>query len=75
MWVEVLAWHEDRVKGVLMNAPFEVPGVRAGAEVEVPLASVFDYLRTLPDGTTEGNETGAILERREGRVTSDAGVK
>jgi uncharacterized protein YegJ (DUF2314 family) len=75
MWVEILRWEGDRVHGVLMNAPFEVPGVKAGAEVEVPIASAFDYLRTFGDGGTEGNETGTILERREGRVTSDAGVK
>jgi uncharacterized protein YegJ (DUF2314 family) len=75
MWVEVSGWHEDRVHGVLLNAPFEVPGIRAGAEVDVPLGSVFDYLRTLPDGASEGNETSTILERREGRVTVDAGLK
>src|SRR6185436_16808975 len=65
MWVEVVRWQGSTIRGVLMNDPTQVPGLKAGAEVEVPVASVFDYLHTLPDGGTEGNETGEIMERRQ----------
>ena len=58
---------------ILVNDPRLVPGLRAGATVEVPEASLFDYLHSLPDRREEGNETGRILQAREGAARgSDA---
>jgi uncharacterized protein YegJ (DUF2314 family) len=64
MWVEVVSWRERRIRGVLMNEPFEVPGLRAGQDVTVDEGDIFDYLLQSPDGTTEGNETSRIIEAR-----------
>jgi hypothetical protein len=38
-----------------------VPGLKAGATVEVEEASAFDYLHVFPDGHREGNQTEALL--------------
>ena len=62
MWVEVVGWRGSRIRGVLTNEPFGVPGLRAGQEVVVAEADVFDYLLQNPDGTEEGNETSIIIE-------------
>jgi uncharacterized protein YegJ (DUF2314 family) len=67
MWVEVASWKGDRIKGLLRNEPFNVPKLHAGQEVDVSEATVFDYIRKLPDGTMEGNETGKVIERVAGR--------
>ena len=66
MWVEVTAWNEDVVTGSLANEPFDIPTLHAGQQVEVSTADVFDYIRKLPDGTTEGNETGEVIQQRQG---------
>jgi len=65
MWVEVVSWRGSRIKGVLTNEPFEVPGLRAGQEVTVAEGDVFDYLLQNPDGTQEGNETSRIIEAQQ----------
>ena len=67
MWVEVVAWRGSRIRGVLANEPFEVPGLRAGQEVVVDEGDVFDYILRNPDGTEEGNETSQIIQAREKR--------
>jgi uncharacterized protein YegJ (DUF2314 family) len=65
MWVEVTAWRDTKIRGLLANDPFEIPTLHAGQVVEVDEGDVFDYLLRHRDGTTEGNETGRILERRQ----------
>jgi uncharacterized protein YegJ (DUF2314 family) len=64
MWVEVISWNGDKIEGLLKNEPFNIPDLHGGQMVEVTAAEVFDYIRKHTDGTTEGNETGAILENR-----------
>lgn len=66
MWVEVIRWKGEQVEGVLQNDPFEVSGLKAGARVEFEDSVVFDYIHYLPDGHSEGNETGRIIQRRQG---------
>jgi uncharacterized protein YegJ (DUF2314 family) len=66
MWIEVREWTRGTIRGVLTDEPYEVPGLHAGATVEVPQADVFDYAVTDPQGVVEGNETTEILRRREG---------
>ena len=65
MWVDVLTWKGTTIEGLLQNDPFEVRGLKAGARVTVAEDSVFDYMIQREDGTTEGNTTGAIMQRRE----------
>jgi hypothetical protein len=47
----VTGWKGVRIRGLLANDPFHVPGLRAGAVVDVEEGSVFDDLHRLPDGT------------------------
>ncbi len=61
MWVEVLSWKEDVITGLLKNEPFHIPELKAGSEVVVKQSDVFDYIRRYPDGTSEGNETAALI--------------
>ena len=65
MWVEVIEWKGDRIRGLLQNDPFHVPELRAGAEVVVAMGDVFDYILQRADGTSEGNETGRLMQKYE----------
>jgi uncharacterized protein YegJ (DUF2314 family) len=65
MWIEVVSWEHDRVRGVLMNDPFYATHLRSGQAVSVMLKDAFDYMLKRPDGSTEGGETSTILDRRQ----------
>lgn len=65
MWVEVTKWKGDHIEGILQNEPAEVSNLKVGAIVTGSQQDVFDYILNKPDGTTEGNETGKILELRD----------
>jgi uncharacterized protein YegJ (DUF2314 family) len=65
MWVEVVRWKGNVISGILQNDPFYVRGIRSGSRVEVQSESIFDYTLDKSDGSSEGNETGRIIERRE----------
>lgn len=67
MWVEVSTWKGNSIIGLLANEPERVPGLRAGATVEVDEQDVFDYILHRADGTTEGNETGKEIEKYQMR--------
>jgi uncharacterized protein YegJ (DUF2314 family) len=60
MWVEVVTWTGDIIKGRLENEPESV-ALRAGATVEVKLEDVMDYEYRFKDRTFYGNETGRVL--------------
>ena len=62
MWVEVNKWEGSTLRGPLQNQPHNIPELQAGQEVEVEQDKVFDYIHKLPDGSTEGNETGKLIE-------------
>jgi uncharacterized protein YegJ (DUF2314 family) len=68
MWVEVKKWEGDRIDGLLQNDPYDIPTLKAGQAVRVKLSDVFDYIRVLPDGKREGNTTGAIIEKMQGKT-------
>ena len=68
MWVEVTGWQGGRIHGLLRNEPFDIPGLHAGQVVQVDEDEVFDTIRRHPDGRQEGNETGRIIEKMQGRV-------
>ncbi|MCE2596363.1 DUF2314 domain-containing protein [Motilimonas cestriensis] len=63
MWVEVLSWKDNVITGLLKNEPYSIPNLKGGAEVTVNQTDIFDYIINFPDGTSEGNETGALIEK------------
>lgn len=65
MWVEVVSWNGNDIDGILKNDPFDVPSLKDGSRVEVQASKIFDYILKKKDGSSEGNETGKILEERE----------
>jgi uncharacterized protein YegJ (DUF2314 family) len=65
MWVEVVKWDGDAVHGMLKNEPYFNPQLHAGQMVDISANDVFDYIHTFPDGHTEGNTTGPIIEKME----------
>jgi len=65
MWIDVLRWKGTTIEGVLQNDPAAVSGLKSGARVTAEEESIFDYMLKHRDGTTEGNTTGALMERRE----------
>jgi uncharacterized protein YegJ (DUF2314 family) len=68
MWVEITKWDGDRIDGLLQNDPFDIPGMKAGQSVRIKLSDVFDYIRVHPDGRREGNTTGTIIEKMQGKT-------
>lgn len=68
MWVEIVEWDGGKMRGLLKNEPFDIPGLHGGQTVPVREEDVFDYIRHYPDGRDEGNETGSIIEKMQGRV-------
>ena len=63
MWVEVVTWKGGDISGLLRNDPDYIPGLHAGATVQIKQAEIFDYIRYTADGKQEGNETGPLLEK------------
>lgn len=61
MWVEVIEWKGSRIFGTLQSEPVYVKDLRAGQRVDIAEEEVFDYIRKLPDGSEEGNETAKYL--------------
>lgn len=64
MWVEVNRWRGSKITGLLQNEPFNIPDLHPGQTVIVSEDDVFDYMRVHADGTTEGNETAALIEKQ-----------
>ena len=65
MWLDVVRWKGKTIEGILQNDPAAVSGLAAGARVTVDEDSVFDYIVRRADGTTEGNTTAELTERRQ----------
>lgn len=68
MWIEVVRWEGQEISGILMNDPYYIPGLKSGARVETHENAVFDYIHELPDGSSEGNQTGKIMQRPSGQA-------
>mgnify|MGYP001551857101 CR=1 FL=1 len=64
MWVEVVSWQGGTIDGLVTEDAFDIPTLKRGARVEVKAEEIFDYLFSKPDGTSEGNETGPLIEAR-----------
>ena len=68
MWVEVIKWKDlKKIQGILKNQPYHIPTLKAGADVSVDTAEIFDYIYRKADGTSEGNETGKLIEKFQSR--------
>jgi hypothetical protein len=63
-WVEVTGWDGETLTGTFALPSKEEQEAKRGAKVSVSQKDVFDYVIQFADGTTEGGETNAILERR-----------
>jgi len=61
MWVEVVKWNDGSIEGILQNDPYFVKSLKAGQKVSKKINLMFDYILYLPDGTSEGNETGKLI--------------
>lgn len=68
VWKHILSltkWEGSSIEGILQNDPFNIPELKAGARATVNQSDIFDYILNKPDGTSEGNETGKIIEQQE----------
>jgi hypothetical protein len=63
-WVEVSAWDGETISGTLAVPSRDESEAPRGTQVTVAQKDVFDYFIQFADGTTEGGETNALLERR-----------
>jgi len=63
MWIEVTRWRGNTIDGILQNKPYYIKNLKSGAKVTVQQEDIFDYLLYKADGTTEGNETGKLIEK------------
>jgi hypothetical protein len=63
-WVEVSAWDGDKIAGTLAIPSTDAHEAKRGTAVTVNPKDVFDYVILFPDGTHEGGETDALLQRR-----------
>jgi len=66
MWVEVMKWPASpaQIEGILQNDPFYIAKLKAGARVQINPDQIFDYILYREDGTQEGNETGALMQKQ-----------
>ena len=65
MWVEIIAWREEKITGMLKNEPYNIPSLHGGQSVVVNQQDIFDYLWRHADGRQDGNETGAIIMKMQ----------
>lgn len=63
MWVEVTTWETTAIEGILQNEPHYIKNLKAGTKVTVKQADIFDYILYKADGTSEGNETGRLIQK------------
>jgi uncharacterized protein YegJ (DUF2314 family) len=61
MWVEVIQWQGNKIKGILANEPAHIPDLIGGSNVVIDQDIVFDYLIQYSDGSSKGNETGELI--------------
>jgi uncharacterized protein YegJ (DUF2314 family) len=66
MWFEVREWEAGRITGTLLNEPYDISALNVGSTVTIHEDAVIDYIYSQPGQPDEGNETGAILDRRSG---------
>ena len=65
MWVSVIGWDGDVLRGHLENDPHRIKALRPGAKVEIRQDSIADYVWFKANGSREGGESMAVFERRQ----------
>ena len=65
MWVEVVSWNENTIRGVLINEPVRIAKLKLGARVEVAEGDIFDFMFVGADGNADGNSVEALLRERQ----------
>ncbi|HEY4239095.1 MAG TPA: DUF2314 domain-containing protein [Kofleriaceae bacterium] len=63
MWVDVVSFQADTVRGTLDNEPDVIKTLRVGQKVSVALADIGDYLYTTPSGTRGGYSIEVMKKR------------
>lgn len=63
MWVEVLKWKKNHLEGILLNDSYYDEKLKEGKRVKVLTKKIFDYIHYKADGTSEGNETGKLIQQ------------
>lgn len=63
MWIEVTKWDDETIEGILQNDPYYIKNLKSGAKVTVQQAAIFDYILYKADGSSEGNETGRLIQK------------
>ena len=67
MWAEVIHWNIASLDCILVNDSNFDKTLREGRRITVALKDVYDYIHSKPDGSSEGNETGKVLQSRESK--------
>jgi uncharacterized protein YegJ (DUF2314 family) len=68
MWVDVVSWEGNTIRGHLDNTPAGIADLASGARVVVDATTISDYLLRNDDGTVEGGESVQLfLERQKKR--------
>lgn len=63
MWIAVSSHSNDHLRGTLLNQPEDVPALKAGAEVTVPVAELADWSYQKA-GRAYGNYTTRVMIKR-----------
>jgi uncharacterized protein YegJ (DUF2314 family) len=66
MWVAVNTWNGGHLRGNLANDPEMRRDPKAGQTIDLAEEDVFDWMIQLPNGSSEGGYTTAVVEQ-EGR--------
>lgn len=61
IWVRIIEWNDQSIRGALYNTPINIPDFKEGVMVSILESDVFDYIYKKPDGTIEGNETEKLI--------------
>jgi uncharacterized protein YegJ (DUF2314 family) len=65
MWVEVVSWEGDTIRGHLDSTPVGIASLASGARVAVDAKTISDYLFRKDDGTFEGGESVKLFLARQ----------
>lgn len=69
MWLQVFALEPEYAHGHLMSEPFHCRKLKKGAQVEVPVGEISDWLCPGKDGRPMGNFTDPVVRRSQRRKT------
>jgi uncharacterized protein YegJ (DUF2314 family) len=62
IWIGELRYEGEQLVGVLINEPYDLPGLRLGSRVEINPADISDWTIATPDGVYGGFTTRVMIE-------------